>query len=278
MPYRRAHWYLLALLALSLLAFWPQYLSQFPTAPLAFHLHGVTAGLWLLLLIVQSLTITRGDRAVHRTLGLISLVLFPLFLAGGVGIFLGMAERFVARATPFHALFPPRLALLDAVAVAGFAWFYFQGLRHRRTVQLHARYMLATSIFLMPPILGRLMPFPPVMPGVGEDSLLFGLGFQVANLIAAATAFVLAGRSGKHGKPWLIAGGLIILSALLFQFVGGSAWWKSLFAQFASIPLGPTAVAVAACGAAIAAAGWIAGRAPRPPMRLGEVVVTGQPG
>ena len=272
MPYRRAHWYLLALFALSLLAFWPQYLSQFPTAPVAFHLHGMTAGLWLLLLIAQSLTISRGDRALHRTLGLISLALFPMFLAGGVGIFLGMAERFVARATPFHALFPPRLALLDAVAVAGFAWFYFQGLRHRRTVQLHARYMLATPIFLMPPILGRLMPFPPVMPGVGEDSLLFGLGFQVANLIAAAIALLLAGRSGRHAKPWLIAGGLIVFSAVLFQFVGGSAWWKGWFGQFASVPLGPAAFMVAAFGVVIAAAGWIAGRDARRPPDLDEQV------
>ena len=120
MPYRHAHWYLLALFPLAGLAFWPSYLSQLRTAPGEFHLHGITATLWLILLVAQSWTMHSGKRSLHRTLGTTSLVLFPLFLMGGVGIFFGMADRYV-QGSPFHALFAPKLAWLDFVAVAGLA-------------------------------------------------------------------------------------------------------------------------------------------------------------
>ena len=104
MPYRHAHWYLIGLLALAGLAFWPQYLSQVRTAPAQYHLHGITATLWVLMLIAQSMTIHRDQRQVHRKLGTLSLVLFPLFLAGGSTIFLGMAQRFV-EGSPFHVMY-----------------------------------------------------------------------------------------------------------------------------------------------------------------------------
>src|SRR3990170_1325258 len=159
MPYRHAHWYLLALFPLATLAFWQSYLSQFATASGEFHAHGMTATLWLVLLVVQSLTIGRDQRQVHRTVGTASLVLFPLFLMGGTGIFFGMADRFIA-GSPFHAMYAPNLVWLDVVGVSGFAYFYYQALRQRRKVHPHSRYMLATVIFLLPPIFGRLSAIP----------------------------------------------------------------------------------------------------------------------
>ena len=41
MPYRHAHYYLLLLLPLAFLAFWPRYFSDLRAAPLAFHVHGL---------------------------------------------------------------------------------------------------------------------------------------------------------------------------------------------------------------------------------------------
>ena len=87
MPYRHAQWWILGLFPLAGLAFWPGYLSVIPTSPPSYHLHGVTASLWLTLLIVQSWSIHHGHRTFHRTNGLVSLTLFPLFLAGGAAIF-----------------------------------------------------------------------------------------------------------------------------------------------------------------------------------------------
>jgi len=260
MPYRHAHWYILALFPLAGLAFWQGYLSQFATASARFHAHGMTATLWLALLAAQSWTIHHGKRPTHRTIGMLSLVLFPLFLMGGIGIFLGMADRFAA-GSPFHVMYAPRLVWLDIVGVSGFAYFYYEALRQRRKVHLHSRYLLATAIFLLPPIFGRLMAIPLGVTGP-EDFGKLGTGFQIANAITAAIAFGLAIRSGKHGRPWALAGILTILAALLYQTVGGLPAWRMLYADAGNLPAAPFALAAGLAGIAIGYAGWMVGRRP----------------
>ena len=267
MPYRHAHWVLLALFPLAGLAFWQNYLSQIRTASLEFHAHGVTATLWLMLLIAQSWTIHHGHRQTHRAVGTASLALFPLFLAGGTGIFIGMAQRFVDGTSPFHAMYAAKLAWLDVVAVGGVAYLFYEGLRQRRKVHPHSRYMLATAIFLLPPILGRLSPvLPPLAIAGPQDFWKLEYGFQLANALTAAIALGLAIHSGKHGRPFYLASALTLLGALLFQTIGGMGWWESLYARAAALPAAPLAVAAGMAGIAIGYAGWIAGRRARPPL------------
>jgi hypothetical protein len=265
MPYRHAHRYLLAVFALAGLAFWQNYLSQFAAAPLEFHAHGITASLWLTLLTVQSWTIHRDRKELHRQLGLTSLALFPLFLAGGATIFVGMAQRFVGQVAPFYVVYAPRLAWLDVVAVGGFAYCYYQALRQRRKVHPHSRYMLSTVLFLLPPILGRLAPaLPPLTPSGPSDFWKLGVGFQIANAIAAVIPFYLAWRGPRHGRPFVEVGMLILIGAVLYQTIGGTAVWRSLFAQAAHIPAPALALAAGVAGMIIGYAGWIGGRRPLP--------------
>lgn len=272
MPFRHAHWWILSLFPLAALAFRPNYLSAISTSPPSYHLHGITASLWLILLIVQSWTIQRGHRAFHRSNGLVSLALFPLFLAGGAAIFVGMAERYVSAASPFSAIWPPHLAWLDFVSVGGMAYFYFQALRYRRMVGKHSSYLLATVIFLLPPVFGRLAPIPMGIdfskPGAFEA---LGPGFHAGQLVSALIAFVIAARSGRNGRPFVIAGLLTVLGSVLFEFPGGTAVWKSIYAYAAQVPTAPMAAAAALAGAAVGWAGWVAGK------RSAEPAVSAQP-
>lgn len=261
MPYRHAHWWIIALVPLIGLAFWPNYLSVISTSPLSFHLHGITASLWLLLLVIQSWSIHNGRRSFHRTNGLVSLALFPLFLAGGAGIFIGMAQNYAAAATPFSAIWPPHLAWLDFVSVGGMAWFYFQSLKHRRNVGKHAGYLLATVIFLLPPVFGRLAPLAMGLdfsqPDVFEK---LGPGFHIGQMVSALIAFVIAASDRRRGKPFVIAGGLTILGSILFEVPGGTEAWQSLYRHVASIPTLPVVIAATVGGAAVGWAGWLAGK------------------
>lgn len=263
MPYRHAHWYILALFPLIGLAFWPSYFARIGAATAEFHLHGATAALWLTLLIFQSWTIQHGARATHRSVGLLSLALFPLFLAGGAGIFLGMADRFAA-GEPFQAMYAPRLAWLDFVGVGGMAYFFFQAMRFRRQVHRHSSYLLATVIFLLPPIFGRLSAIPLGVRGPEQFGRLES-GFQAANLLVAAIAFTIAWRRRPNGRPFAEAGALTLLGALLFQTIGGMPAWEALYARIAEVPNAPFIAVAAVTGIAIAWAGWSAGaRKPRP--------------
>lgn len=263
MPFRHAHWWILGLFPLAGLAFWPGYISTIATASLEFHAHGLTATLWLFLLALQSWSIHHDNMGLHRLSGRSSLVLFPLFMAGGAGIFIGMAHRYVA-GSPFHAMYAPRLAWLDVVGVAGFAFCYFQALKWRRKAQVHSRYMLSTAFFLLPPIFGRLSAIPLGVRGP-EDFARLEYGFQAANLLAAGIAVGLAFRPAKHGRPFLHAAGLILLSAILFQTVGKWSTWERLVARSAEIPSASFALVAGAAGIMIALAGWTAGKRPAAP-------------
>src|SRR6478672_6809423 len=96
MPYRHAHLYLLLLIALSGLAFWPVYLAVIPTAAVEVHTHSLTATLWISLLAFQSWAIHHRRNDWHRAVGMASLAVFPLFFAGSVLIVHTLASKFAA--------------------------------------------------------------------------------------------------------------------------------------------------------------------------------------
>lgn len=76
-------------LATTLLGFIPDSLAQLgairaglrPPYPFAVHAHAATMGAWLLLVLAQAILAATGRRALHRTLGLVSLALVPAMLA-----------------------------------------------------------------------------------------------------------------------------------------------------------------------------------------------------
>ncbi|MCC5869478.1 MAG: hypothetical protein JJU27_13315 [Gammaproteobacteria bacterium] len=238
MPYPRAHLVLLALVPLTLLAFWPSYFSRLGDVSLAFHLHGVTASLWLMMLIAQSWLIQRRSVALHRLAGRASFVLVPAFLAGGLLLLKAMAQHATMPAQPLMQIYGTRLGILDVIAMGGFAGLYFGALANRRSVQLHARYMLATPLLLLSPTLTRILVvyLPPLTIRSPEDFALFGTAVQVSNAIALLIAIALYASAPRHGRAFAITAGLIVLQILTFQWVGDMSWWRGLYLALAKVP------------------------------------------
>ena len=131
MPYRHAHWYLLLLFPLTGLAFWPNYFSKFAASPYAFHVHGITASLWIALLALQSWTIHNRRNALHRAGGVASLALFPFFLVGGLLVLQTMAAKFAAQDGPFYSLFGARLGTADTLSSIALPFLFYQALRRQ---------------------------------------------------------------------------------------------------------------------------------------------------
>lgn len=263
MPYRHAHWYLLLLFPLTGLAFWPGYFSKFATSPYAFHVHGITASLWIALLAVQSWTIHHRRSAVHRGAGIASLALFPFFLVGGLLVLQTMAAKLVTREDPFYIVFGARLGAIDTVSSAALPFLFYLAMRWRRNVHLHARCMLAPILFLLPPILSRLMPALPPLAITGPETFYrFGYGVHLADGIAVAVAAFLYLRAPRHGRPYLVVGGLVLVQSLLFETLGRTPGWEALYASLARVPT-PLVVSLGlAAGILAGAAGWIAGQKP----------------
>ena len=151
----------LALFLLATVAFWPRYLSLLgsPIDPFT-HLHAVLASLWCLLLIAQPVLVRRS-RPLHRRLGAISYVIAPCFLVASVLLahsrFRAMDEATFIQEAP--SLFLP----LSAVVL--FSVSYILAIRHRHTMALHARFMIATGLPMIDPVVGRLLFFfGPTLP------------------------------------------------------------------------------------------------------------------
>lgn len=259
MPYRHAHYYLLLLIALTVLAFWPSYFATLVTATMAAHIHGFTASLWIALLAAQSWTIHHGHNALHRTVGSASLAIFPFFLASNLLIVQSMSWRFATGDNPFSAAHGARLAMLDFVATAAVAFLYWSGLRWRRKVHLHSRYLLATVFFLLAPVFARI--FGLYVPGLKlapPDFANLPLNVEIVTVATLLLAVALAWKAPKHGRPWLIAAGFLAVQLIMFVTIGASEAWENVVRAIASLSPPLVFTAGLAAGALLSWLGWTA--------------------
>ena len=263
MPYRSAPYWIVGLLALTLIGFWPGYFSVLGTAPWGFHLHGITATAWLVLLAVQSWSIHRKRVALHRSLGVASLALFPVFLAGGVAVVLSMAAA-TAAGDAFYQVYGARLATMDITSVILLGYLYYKALADRRNVQLHARWLLATPLPLIMPIVGRVISHwtPGLMMHGPQDFHLFAWATRIASVIAIAFTAWLYSTAPRHGRPFLVAGLAIVGQTVLFDTLGFLPAWDATYRAIGGWPVMPLLLATMVAGAAIDWFGWQAGVRP----------------
>lgn len=262
MPYRKAHIYVAALLALTLLAFWPTYLSKLPSGKSAWHVHAAGALLWTVMVIVQCWSIQAGHRALHRKAGLVSFALFPLFLVGGMMAIQAEAITLAGGIDKPENASLAQFGFFDPLANIGFAVLFYGGLRHRRNVQLHARYMIATLLFLVAPVIWRLLAqFIPFFAfDTPETAWRFSFGMAAGNAGALALTYWLYRQGPKHGRPFLIVIGFIAAQQILFETAGRLEGWAWTFSQVAyANPLALNGATLIA-SLAIAWLGWQAGR------------------
>ena len=263
MPFRNAYLYVLGLLALTFVAFWPGYLSDLPNAKPAHHWHAASSVLWTLLAALQGWTIHHDRWALHRTAGLAIFLLFPFFLVAGLWVIHVETASLAASLGKPESQITAQFGFFDPLANIGFAILFWGGLRYRYKVHLHARYMLGTVMFVVAPVFWRLLEN--YVPMFGEDSLPFDYPFAVGNAAACAIALALYWQAPRHGRPWLLVAGIIAAQAVLFLTAGKLPGWAPIFASVASVNLPFLLVLTAILSLGIAWHGWVAGARPRAP-------------
>lgn len=261
MPYRNAYLFVLALLVLTFVAFWPSYLSKLPEAVLAHHWHAGSSVLWTLLAALQAWSIHHNRWALHRTVGLAVFALFPLFLVAGIWVIHVETVTLAAGLTDPENLVLAQFGFFDPLANIGFAMLFWGGLRHRTKVHLHARYMLGTVMFVVAPVIWRLLRG--YVPMFSEDAVPFGYPFAVGNIAACAIALALYWQAPKHGRPWLLVAGIVAAQGVLFLTVGKLPAWAPIFASVADANLPLLLIVTAILSLGIAWHGWVAGTRPQ---------------
>ena len=262
MPYRRAWLWVLALFALTFVAFWPGYFSKLPEKKIAHHYHAASSVLWMMLAIAQSWTVHRDQLALHRKIGLSIFLLFPFFLVAGMWVIHVEAGTV---ASDFNSLEGRQLAqfgFFDPLANIAFAYLFWAGLKYRYKVQLHARYMLATLLFVVSPIAFRLLPM--AIPFLRPDEN-FSYALAGGNLIALAVALGLFYQAPKHGRPFMIAAAFIVAQQITFETLGRIPAWGPMFGSVSDMNLPFLLILTGIASVGIAWHGWFAGQRPRAP-------------
>jgi len=220
----------LALLLLAVLAFWPRYLSL-PAGSIDpyTHLHAAFATLWCLLLISQPVLVRRY-RQLHRRLGALSYVIAPCFVAASLLLahsrFHAMDEATFRKEAP--SLFLP----LSAVVL--FSASYVLAIRHRHTMALHARFMIATGLPMIDPVLGRILFFfaPPLPHPLHYQLLTFA--FTDALLFALLLRPPLA---PSLRSAFLVPAALFPVSHVAWFTIVQRPEWLPVAAWFRRLPL-----------------------------------------
>ncbi|MDJ0653158.1 MAG: hypothetical protein QNJ40_03315 [Xanthomonadales bacterium] len=260
MPYRYAHYFYLMLIPASAVAF-SGYLSDLPDAGISKHLHAVSATLWILLLAGQSASIHNGLKGLHRGLGLASLILFPIYLCGFLLVYRSEARRIID-GDPWAAVFGPGIGAITLIAVAATAYMYYSGLRERRNVQLHARWMLVTVFLFSESVLGRILNtfVPWLYVNQLEDVRRIYDAFHLSQLIAILLALGLFLLNRRHGKPFTFLIAVLIAQSIALELFDDFESWRAFFVNSGSWPLMTFASAGLLAGCLLVFYGWNNGR------------------
>ncbi|QDK33641.1 MULTISPECIES: hypothetical protein [Sphingomonadaceae] len=198
---------------------------DYARAPLVMHLHGLAMLTWLGLLVTQALLAGKGGPgglAIHRRLGWASAVMVPTIVVLASALCLT-----ALRLGLFPPFFTPAyfLALVHVDALL-FALLVGMAVSRRRQGDWHRRLMAGSTILLMEPALGRLLPMPLIMPWGEWVSMVIQLG--VVWLIVRHDR-----RTLGHTHPATTAAAItVILAHVIVELLAITPPWIALAARF----------------------------------------------
>ncbi|HZF93721.1 MAG TPA: hypothetical protein VEZ20_02495 [Allosphingosinicella sp.] len=229
--YLSAGWWAAALLLLSVVAFWPNYVTKLPfEAELFVHLHAAGVVLWMAMLIAQPWLIGRGKRPLHKKIGRISYVLVPYIVVSS----LLLAHQRTSALAPAqfeefgHSLYLPFGAVLTFAAAWGLAIAY------RREPFLHGRYMVGTVFSLVDPVVARLLMFYTSLKP--DDTTYALIGFGIADLTILLLLWL--DRKEPRGRTaWLVLLPLYLVVHIGWFTLARTDAWLALCRGFVALPL-----------------------------------------
>ena len=202
--YKNLGYVLLLLIPFTFFGFYKTYFNQFPTfedTSFYIHLHATIASGWILMLIAQPLLIRKRKYNLHRLVGRISYLVFPLLILSFIPGMINLANS----EAPTILFFP----LSDVIMLL---MFYSLAIYHRRMTAKHMRYMIGAALVFLDPTLGRIGIFWVGLSDKVNQNLLFILIFLI--LIGL---IMVDRKKGKDFTPYLIILSMWILHISIFN-------------------------------------------------------------
>jgi hypothetical protein len=194
------------------------YLKEFfgtRTLPPLLHLHGLIFSAWIILFLIQTVLIQKGEKFVHRRLGI-----FGGFLALSmilVGLQTGVARARVSAN-------PPRLLILALGDIFMFTPLIVAGIYWRNRVETHKRLMLLATISIVDAGTGRW----PIWAWFSSDVIVqLSLAYAVRDLFIIAAMIYDKRIRGSVHPVYLWAGLPLIASDPIRLLVFNTHAWRA---------------------------------------------------
>ncbi|MEM7082706.1 MAG: hypothetical protein AAF465_08230 [Pseudomonadota bacterium] len=197
--YRHLHLWLLIPLAVAIIGFTPSYWLKLDVVPFRQHLHGISATVWFVFLVVQPYLITRARREQHRWYGIIG-----LFVAGGV-VFsaLGTLPYNFVGDLPDVAKYG--LTFIDVVVVIGFTFSVLMAVRKLPNMHDHARWMIASVFWALVPAFARIIWHTLAFFNDGVLPIPVFVGLLLAAVINALILIIIMVKERRAHPAFLLA-------------------------------------------------------------------------
>jgi hypothetical protein len=227
--YPNAWLWLLIPFFVTITGFMPSYFLRLAETGPFHHFHGITATLWMILLVTQPLLYRFGRIRIHRICGRATLLLVPMIVIGGL-----IMVSYMLNDPRYSGTLAYRLSFLDFMILAQFTLFYTLAAGYVRNTPLHARFMICTVFGPVVPALTRLLF---VIPWV--DSFHKSLHISFAAVEVTLLILVLDDkRKGGIRLPYLIAMVFAVSAHLLMGVVAEWSAWQILMDRYAELGLG----------------------------------------
>lgn len=133
---------------MAIFGFYKSYIIQSPDTNIVIdgyiHFHAAVSSVWIGLLISQPLLIRYKKYRVHRIIGKVSYIVFPLLILTFVPL---IARSFNGIASVINPVFDAVLLLL----------FYPLAIKNKRNIAHHMRYMIMIALIFIGPTLARIL-------------------------------------------------------------------------------------------------------------------------
>lgn len=197
---------MMSLFPLVFIAFYKSYFVSFPRFNLKIHfydhLHAVLATCWILMLVIQPILINNRKYDLHRKIGRLSYLLFPLLI-------LSFVPREIVL---FHSDAPDDLffPIADTVVLIP---LYLLAINYKNYVPYHMRYMISSAFVLLGPLVGRIGPKWFVW------SAIFTQNIQYSLIYGILIGLIIYDRNFKKSRPYFVAIGLFLLHQIFFYLI-----------------------------------------------------------
>lgn len=210
--YRNFHLWMLLPFAISILGFSYSYYLRLASATFHQHVHGISATLWYLLVVVQPYLIVRKRNIrQHRSLGAISLLVAGVVAGSALAIIPKNIDNVAT--LDENAFFNPTFAyfavLIDFVLVSLFIASVGMAILaiKRKDLSGHVQWLMASVFFVLSPGLGRLLGLVVILANQGNME-----GISLAKMSVTSMAVMMAlivlyywkFGSFKHSSFWLL--------------------------------------------------------------------------